>query len=119
MSSRTKSSTTKLSEPLLKIVRAHAKKALVDSSKATGIPVKSILSGERFYPVTFARHLAYWLASERSGFSDGMVAKGFGIDRTCLAWGKKSISAQRETNLRARSVIYRAEALITPSRDPA
>lgn len=111
MSSRTKSSTTKLSEPLLKIVRAHAKKALADSSKATGIPVASILSGERFYPVTFARHLAYWLASQRSGFPDGMIAEGFGIDRTCLAWGKKSITAARETDPKLRLMIERAQTI--------
>lgn len=111
MSSRTKSSEAKLSEPLLKIVRAHAKKALADSSKATGIPVASILSGERYYPVTFARHLAYWLASERTGFPDGMVAKGFGIDRTCLSWGKKSIAAARETDPKLRFVIERAETI--------
>lgn len=122
MSSRTKSSTTKLSEPLLKIAKARIKLAISEasraikiSSEATGVPVSEIEGLTRRTRAVFARQLAYLLANSRPNMTQEIVGIGFGKERTTIREGLKSIAAARDTDPKLRLVVERAEALARAS----
>lgn len=118
MSSRTKSSTTKLSEPLLKNAKARIKLALSEASRAiktaseaTGVPVSEIDGTTRRDRASFARQLAYLLANSRPNMTQEIVGIGFGKERTTIREGLKAIAAARETDPKLRLMIERAETI--------